>query len=226
MTCRDFLSPGWRYHVGNPNASSLVLHGNKLPVSEISGVLTRLPYVWVEELPEIVPTDRAYVASEICAFLLCWLSELNCPVLNRPRPGCLTGPCLRPEQWVATASRLGMRVRPVRREADGSIARQVDSTEDGSVTVNVIGDRILGSADEALNIQARQLAEALDVALLGVRFSSPEADAAFLEATLCPDLDDDCTASEIIRYFKCCDNLSLRGRRINKPTSSNTHRWL
>ena len=31
--------------------------------------------------------------------LLSWLSQLNCPVVNRPTPLCLSGPNRRPEQW-------------------------------------------------------------------------------------------------------------------------------
>jgi hypothetical protein len=40
------------------------------------------------------------------AFLLSWLSQLNCLVFNRPTPLCLSGPSWRPEQWTYAAAQL------------------------------------------------------------------------------------------------------------------------
>jgi hypothetical protein len=48
------------------------------------------------------------------AFLLSWLSQLNCLVLNRPTPLCLSGPSWRPEQWTYAAAQLGIPVQPLR----------------------------------------------------------------------------------------------------------------
>ncbi len=60
---------------------------------------------------------EAYVSAEMTAFLLSWLSGLDCPILNRPTPNCLSGPGWRQEQWIHLAARLGIPVDPVQRYA-------------------------------------------------------------------------------------------------------------
>lgn len=202
MTCEDLSVRGWRYFLGNPKASLLVLQGKTVALDEISGVVTRLPYVSTDELPHIVPADRAYVASEISAFLLCWLCGLTCPVVNCPTPECLTGPCLRPEQWVVAAARSGMRVRPLQRRIGGVKSNERETSQEPSVIATIIGDRCFGTVDQTLHNQMRRLAKALGIALLSVRFSSSQADATFLGATLCPEIDCDCTAEALIDYFE------------------------
>jgi hypothetical protein len=75
--------------------------------------------------------------------------------------------------------------------------------EPSSVTVTVVGDRCFGCVDKVLQLQARRLAEAAHVDLLGVQFSSPEADASFVGATLWPEVTDDGIADAILEYFRC-----------------------
>ena len=115
LTCEDLSVPGWRHYVAAGGTSVAVIDGREVAVEEITGVVTCLPNVSELELLHIVPSDRAYVAAEMSAFLLSWLSALSCPVLNRPSPTCLSGPYWRPEQWARVASEVGMRVQPVHR---------------------------------------------------------------------------------------------------------------
>jgi hypothetical protein len=148
-----------------------------------------LTCVWHEELVDIVSEDRAYIASEMSAFLLCWLSGLSCPVLNRAQPGCLNGPGWTREQWTAAAATAGMRVQPTRRRANLALPAEAPQAPE-IVTVTVVGKRCMGKADEALFIQAQRLAEIADTELLSVQFNSASADATFLQATACPDVAD------------------------------------
>src|SRR6266545_2541670 len=91
LTPRDLSRPGWFYRPGT-RGSALVADGEEFGSEEIAALVTRLPWVSEFELPQIVEGDRAYVASEMGAFLIAWLSELACPVANRPSPSCLCGP--------------------------------------------------------------------------------------------------------------------------------------
>src|SRR5271170_1683143 len=120
MTPKDLSQPGWRHRPGfrnarlprgqkerpgepSPDSSDqdvAVVDGRTVSVERIDGVLTRLAGVYEWELAHIVPGDRAYVSAEMTAFLLSWLSELDCPILNRPTPTCLSGPGWRQEQWI------------------------------------------------------------------------------------------------------------------------------
>ena len=84
LTCEDLSVVGWRYSMSGKDEvssslldSTAVVDGQVVAVEEISGVLTRLPCVFEQELLHIVPDDRAYIASEMNAFLISWLSELE-----------------------------------------------------------------------------------------------------------------------------------------------------
>jgi hypothetical protein len=200
LTCEDLSVPGWRHYVAAAGTSVAVIDGREVPVEEITGVVTCLPNVSELELLHIVPSDRAYVAAEMTAFLLSWLSALSCPVLNRPSPTCLSGPYWRPEQWARLASRAGMRVQPVQRRV--ALALDAEPAVTQGVTVTVIGERCLGQADAATLAGARRLARAADVELLTVRVSGPEPGAAFLGADPWPDLTSQETADALLEHLE------------------------
>lgn len=187
FTPQDLSICGWRYRVSEPHTSTAILGQREVKQSEIKGALVRLPWVGEEELLDIVPDDKAYVAAEMSAFLLCWLSGLTCPVLNRPTPGCLNGPGWGPERWTVAASNLGMRIQPVRRRVSLSQFNETP-VESAVTTVTVVGKRCFGHADETLLVLAQRLADAANVDLLGVQFSGPEDDAYFIRATTCPEI--------------------------------------
>ena len=60
-----------------------------------------------DQLPAIAPAARDYCAAEMTAFLSWWLSELRCPVINRPAAGCLAGPGWSVTAWRRAARRAG-----------------------------------------------------------------------------------------------------------------------
>jgi hypothetical protein len=200
LTCEDLSVPGWRHYVAAAGPPVAVIDGREIALQEITGVITCLPNVSELELLHIVPADRAYVAAEMTAFLLSWLSSLSCPVINRPSPTCLSGPYWRPEQWAHLASRTGMRVQPVHRRvafAEGPAPAAPEST-----TISVIGERCLGQADTAMLTGARRLARAANVETLTVRVSGPGPDATFLGADPWPDLTSQETADVLLEYVE------------------------
>jgi hypothetical protein len=208
LTPRDLSVAGWRQRLNSMESGIVVVDRKLVPQREITGVLTLLPRVVEQELVDIVPGDRRYVASEMTAFLLFWLSRLKCPVLNRPTPTCLAGPYWREEKWVRVAAQAGIPVRPVRRQAAPSASGDAGLSALGasakeeflpeSATVTVIGKRIFGEADPGLCRQAQHLAELAGVELLSVRFSSPRRDAHFVSADTFPNLSDNALADAVL----------------------------
>lgn len=202
MTPADLSCVGWRHHLGDVENGTAVAAGRELSLRSITGVLTRLPWIAEYDLPHIVRGDRAYVATEMSAFLLSWLSELKCPVLNRPTPQCLSGPFWTHEKWVHTADRLGIPVTAVQRDIRlfGAACPTADG-DPGGATVTIVGHRNVGTVDQDLTQQARALADAAGVDLLAVRFSRATRGAAFLDAKLWPDLVDGEVAHAVLEYF-------------------------
>jgi hypothetical protein len=200
LTCEDLSTAGWHYHLADRSTATAVIGGRKISVDEIQGVLTRLPWVTGQELVSIDPADRGYVAAEMSAFLVFWLSELDCRVLNRPTPGTLNGPCWHREQWMMAARRAGMRVAAERRRL-GSDSTAVLPKPAAASTVTVVGARCLGQVENSLLEQSRRLAEAAAVEFLGVRFSSPYSDAIFLDATLYPNIESVEVTDAILERF-------------------------
>ena len=204
LTCDDLSVCGWRDFLGHSKTSTAVVGGREIAAEEISGVLTRVPSIFEQELLHILPADRAYVAAEMTAFLTSWLSRLTCPVLNRPTPTSLSGPYWRPEQWTAVATRLGIPVRPVRRHV--ALALSATETmqqigEPDGVTVTVVGDCCFGSTNEKVTHHAHRLAQAVNVNFLTVQFSSIASGAQFIGANVWPDLSSDEIADAVITYF-------------------------
>ena len=200
LTCEDLSVPGWRHYIGAAGTSVAVIGGREVALEEITGVVSCLPSVSELELLHIVPADRAYVAGEMTAFLLSWLSTLSCPVVNRPSPTCLSGPFWRPEQWAYLASRIGMRVQPVHRQV--AFAEEPAPAVQESTTAIIVGERCLGKVDTAVMTEARRLARAANVEMLAVRVSGSGPDATFLGADPWPDLTSQETADAVLEYIE------------------------
>jgi len=202
LTPRGLSAAGWRHRLNSPADSVAVLGGRAVPVSGITGVLTRLWAVAESELPHVVPADREYVSVEMSAFLTSWLSSLECPVLNRPSATCLAGPSWRAEEWTREAARLGIPVRPVeRRSALGARPPTPRPVEDFS-SVTVVGARCLGAADETMRRHARRLAEHAGTGLLEVFFEGEGDGAAFVGVNLWPDIGAPETADALLAHLK------------------------
>jgi hypothetical protein len=202
LTSQDLSVAGWRQGLNAGDGRTAVVEGALVPQKEITGVLTRLPCVAEEELLDITPEDRPYIAAEMTAFLLFWLSSLECPVLNRPTPACLAGPYWRCESWVRVAAQAGIPVQPVHRRAALQGSAPEEETGPFPATVTVVGERLFGETDRVLQKQARRLADLAAVELLAVRFSGPECGARFVSADVFPDLADDRVAEAVLEYLK------------------------
>jgi hypothetical protein len=201
LTCRDLSEPGWIYRLADPAVARAVIGGRPVDAGEIRGVLSRLPWVTEDELPHIVRSDRSYVAAEMSAFLMFWLSELTCPMLNRPSPGRLNGPPWRREQWIAHAAQVGLRV--VFEEGQLNMAVGLPPRQPSpTCSVTVVGDQCIGAADRILRERLRDLATSANVDLLGVSLRGSGPDAQFVSATVYPEIGCAEVSDAILRYFQ------------------------
>ncbi len=201
----DLSRPGWVFEPGGMPGWA-VLGGERVAAGRISGVVTQLPCVVPGELGAIIPADREYVAAEMTAFLAAWLSELTCPVLNRPLPGQLMGPGWSAQRWaqVARAAGITTRLEPdilasaseseVEGQAEpgdgsGSDASGFDYAGEGH-SVTVVGGRAIGGADPECGRAAETLAAAAGVALLRAHFTEDPHDCVFVAADYWVDIAD------------------------------------
>jgi hypothetical protein len=173
LTARDLSRPGWSQRLGRPAESTLVIGDELIPQHQLTGVLTRLPCVFEEELEHILAPDRTFVAAEMNASLTFWLSCLTCPVINSPSPGCLNGPAWRTAKWTCVAAQAGIPISPI-------------PTSDPITAVTVVGGACPLDADPQLQAHALKLAARASVDLLTVLFAG----ACFHEVNLLPDLSD------------------------------------
>ncbi|WP_088888901.1 hypothetical protein [Leptolyngbya ohadii] len=200
LTSQDLSVKGWRWDTANSPEAIGVVGGKTVAARQIRGVLTRLPAVTETELPQIVPSDRAYVAAEMTAFLSGWLNSLSCPLLNCPTATCLMGPNWSAQAWRLAASQLGIPVQPLHQEIQWGLPSPVQNAREG-IGVTVIGDRTVGDADPHLHNQAKQLAAFAEVHLLTARFSSNTATATLVGVDLWADIAKPTIASAIWNYL-------------------------
>jgi hypothetical protein len=199
LTCLDLSLPGWRVGAEAASDSICIAGGRKLEPRTISGVVCLLPYIFEQELVHIEPEDRAYVASEMTAFLLFWLDTLTCPKLNAPTAACLSGPHWAPERWRMAAASAGLAVKPIRRST--RLTARSDPSPERRITVIVVGGHSLGQDDQELRRQARSLASAVGVDLLSVHFAEHKGTPHFLGADVFPDLSQPGAAEAIWDFF-------------------------
>jgi hypothetical protein len=172
MTPRDLSTRGWSHGLSGTVPRLAVIGGEIRPVEEIEAVYTRLTVLTDDDVPGIVVADRTYVAKEMTAFLLSWLSSLPCPVVNRPSPLGLAGPNLRREAWVRLAHQAGMPAIPVARGADGYEELETKSY----MAIAVVGRRALGCVPDDLRDRALRLAGAAGLELMTALFDMTRTD--------------------------------------------------
>ena len=86
----------------------------RLNSDSIRAVFNRLRFVTMPQFIEADVIDREYAVMEMHAFLLSWLSSLECVVVNRPNPRNLSGALRGPAEWLLLAGRAGLTSRGLR----------------------------------------------------------------------------------------------------------------
>jgi hypothetical protein len=183
VTCADLSQPGWVFDPAAPGEGRCVVGEERVSVDAVQGVLTLLTDVRPTELPHIVEDDRAYIAAEMMAFLVAWLSYVPVPVVNRPTPLCLSGPFLRAEQWLAQAQSVGLPIRRSTRRVMAAAVPPAPLVPESSRCVVVVGRQVVCGADvpEEVADGVLAMASAVGAGLLTAVFDSDE-DGAYLAA--------------------------------------------
>jgi hypothetical protein len=200
VTPQDLSIAGWRHQPHTGREHTAIVNGRSVSGAEITSVLTRLACVPEPELMHVAQHDRAYVAAEMTAFLSSWLTGLDCCVLNRPTPTCLSGPGWRKEQWVHFAASLRIPVCPVRRNTRQVIESTEGDSHPGHI-VTVVGRRSFGAPDKTIARYAQQLAEAAGVGLLAAHFNRIEGAYRLTSVDLWPDVTVPEIADAILEFF-------------------------
>ena len=169
---------GWVYEVGSGATARLCTSRGEIGGDEISGVLTRIQRVDTGDLAHIHEDDREYVAAEMTAFLAAFISDLSCPLFNRPTANSLWGPSWTSEYWWRASAKEGF---PVCCNRDGACSDFADAIVVGS---KVIYDKAL-LPESAVQL-SRTLAARAGVSLLASRFCKTHG--AFQGASLRPEL--------------------------------------
>jgi hypothetical protein len=157
MTPSDLSRRGWVLDDACRDQNCCILDSKRRSCGDISGVLVRATHVAAEDLGHIAEPERRYVAAEMTAFLIYWMTKLTCPVLNRPSASCLGSPGWHPEHWAIMAGRVGLDAAPVQRQV-GIAPAEPGSIPDRIHVVTVVGERAFGGGSPALDHKAIALA--------------------------------------------------------------------
>jgi hypothetical protein len=157
----------------------------------IHGVLNRLAWLQLDQLPWVDSDDRDYATQELTAFFLSWLHAVSRPVVNRATPQGLAGQWRHGSEWVSLAARAGLPTQSYRQTSrDSGDAWEWPNKPLAAQTVLVIADRTFGApAPAALLRGCLGLARLAETELLGIDFAvSEEGSWSFAGATALPDL--------------------------------------
>lgn len=209
LTCADLSVAGWRHQLGRAQDDIAQIAGHRVAAAEIRGVVTRLPAVRIDELSQIVAADRTYVAQEMTAFLLSWLTKLRCPLVNPPTAMCLAGKGWRQEQWLSLAAKLGIPVVTLHRQvlwhdesddAAATIGLTNRAPYAASMQVIVVGEHCFGATDGTVIDYSLRLSAASNSPLLELSFRV--SDAALLSVNPWPDISGCTVADALLEHLK------------------------
>jgi hypothetical protein len=201
MTPADLSLPGWRHDPIDPRRSQAAIGDLILAARDIEGAVTLLPFVTASDIPHIASNDRGYVAAEMTAFLWSFLTGLTCPLLNRPRAGCLSGPAWPPERWALLAAEVDVPVWPLRRPVEATQYRDQRLAEVARAFVTVVGSQCINDASDELGLHARRLAAAAETEMLTVMFAESTEGFAVAGVSAWPTVSDTRVGEAIRTYF-------------------------
>jgi hypothetical protein len=210
MRPADLSAGGWRYTPGDVRGGRFTVAGRSVPVADVDGVLTRMACVFEADLGHIIPADRAYVAAEMTAVLLAWLtelSELSVPVLNRPTATCLCGPLWPAERWLGAAAALGHSVVPAVRAVrlgctpESSPPATAGFAATATRPLTVVNGICFGAPSTRCADTALRLARLAGCRLLTVHVANTRTGHAICGADPWPDLSDPAVAGAVLRVL-------------------------
>lgn len=158
-SAEDFVSPGWVWPYSQPASRTWIVNTKQVRDADVTGIFIRRPTIYAEELATTHPADRAFLSSEVHAFLTFVLATTSARVVNPVSDGAFGEEALRPERWTAVASEMGIPVRPLRVTSEPQ-----RRTRYRTYGVEVVGGEVFGDAPTQVLEGARRLAGALGLA--------------------------------------------------------------
>jgi hypothetical protein len=155
-SAEDLLRPGWCYHPGSADGLRWVVDGSVVPDPEVTGVYVCRNAVHAEELMQVHPDDRAYLAAETHALLVALLASTQARVVNPVFEGVFGHDTLRPERWMRLAAGLGINVCPRRVSSEQMEAWPGDI----ATIVTVLGQRVWSGTAGTVQNASRSLVAA------------------------------------------------------------------
>jgi hypothetical protein len=154
---------------------------------EVDAVVTALPWVRPYDLPHVVEDDREYVAQEMTSFLLAWLEELDCPIVDRATSLSPAGCGRSAFEWAAIAA---------------SVRVGADPRWSGpTIAVTVVGGRAVGAVPFMLAEAAEAVALAAACSLVTLRFARNDTPM-ILGADVRPEVGSDAVADELLELLE------------------------
>lgn len=194
---RDLCSNGWRVEIGQIAEAILVADGERISAARVTGVLNLMPYVFDRELVGIESADRRYVAAELMALLSYLLSQLKCPVLNRPSVNNLAGCDWRIEEWTYHGRQLGI---PFVQQRIDSAAMQSQPIVE-IMRTTVLDGKVVESGGMAHEARLVELARRADVAFVTFCYSILGSNYALNSVSLTPNLTNPISAAAVRSFF-------------------------
>lgn len=113
-TLEDLAAARWSHRIGWAGVKTDLTFADGSTFAGIAPtmILNRLDYEPALLFTRMRPIDRDYARTEFFALLLSWLSGLGRIVVNQVAPSGLSGPALRPWQWITIAREAGLPAYP------------------------------------------------------------------------------------------------------------------
>jgi hypothetical protein len=199
VTPADLSTRGWTVQPNRMRDAVLVAGGVQVPATSVSGIVNLLPCIAEQELFDVEPEARRYVAAEATAFLLFLLTVMQCKVVNRPTAECLTGPHWRPEQWSKACVSIGLPTKPVGR--DSKSPTTISSAAPPLHPIAVLGGRCVGESSVPHLVSVQRLAALANVCFFKTNFIEENGEYIFHSAELTPDLSQETIRAALCDHF-------------------------
>jgi hypothetical protein len=197
MRPRDLCSQGWRIEVGRTQQGTLVADGEPIAVECVNGVLNRLALVDERELVSIELSERRYVAAELTAFMFYVLSQLRCPMINRPTVSNLAGCDWRMDEWVYRGREKGIPFAPHSARCPSSLRSGPDLRR----TV-ILAEAVALSNDDRYAQHMIELVCRAGLMYADLCYSIHDGRCALHSVSLIPDLSNPEIATSIHQFFQ------------------------
>lgn len=161
----------WELHDGYQGTSFLITLDNSVVIhsAEIKGIINRVGFISVNE----DNNDARYITEEWNAFFLCWLSSLDCIMLNPPQPDSLMGFWQEPAVLHNTLNHSGLSTHPITFKSNAE--QSVEQKDIKHTHVLAFNGRAMDSSlPDSVKVGINELFNISNLPLMGLTFDSSD----------------------------------------------------